>query len=96
MHATSLVRLSDDVAALHAEHAVLRAGAERSTAAEVRAELRAQRLEEELTAARASIAVLRSDLDALREEQVWAFAADRRRPAETPSVARLSVARRAR
>ena len=95
MHATSLVRLSDDVAALQAEVASLRAHERRATAVEVLAELRAQRLERELASARAVVAGLRSDLDALREELVW-VSAERRRPADGPTVARLSVARRAR
>src|SRR5687768_17285256 len=62
VHALSLVRLSDDVAALQAEVTALRGTSERSTAAEVMAELRAQRLEEELAAARAEVAALRRDL----------------------------------
>ena len=93
VHAISLVRLSDDLAAVQAEVARLTAGASRSTAAEVVAELRAQRLEQELTAARAEIASLRTDLDALREELVWAFA-EHRLPAGSPTVHRLGVAGR--
>lgn len=91
MHALSLLRLSDDVAALQAEVTALRGAFERSTAAEVAAELRAQRLEEELAAARTEVTALRRDLDALREDVVWAFA-ERRLPGSAPQ--RLSVARR--
>ena len=93
MHAQSLVRLCDDVAALQAEVAGLRAASERSTAAAVVAELRAQRLEEQLTATRAEAAALRRELDALREEVLWT-SAERRLPSEGSPASHLRVARR--
>ena len=77
VHAQSLVLLSDDLRVLQLEVTRLRETAERSTAAQVLAELRAERLEAELTETRAALAALRSDVDALREELVWA-GADRR------------------
>jgi uncharacterized membrane protein len=52
----------------------LRTGTDRSTAAQVLAELRAERLEAELAETRAQLAALRADVDALREELVWALA----------------------
>ena len=103
MHARSLVRLCDDVTALQAEVAALRASSQRSTAAEVVAELRAQRLEQELAAVRTEAAALRRDLDALREELVWAFAERRlpldglpvdQAPVDRAPVQHLRVARR--
>ena len=93
MHAQSLVRLCDDVAVLQAEVVRLREASDRSTAAQVVAELRAQRLEAELSATRAEAAALRRDLDALREDVLWAFA-ERRLPVDGSPVTRLSVARR--
>ena len=93
VHAQSLVRLCDDVVALQREVAALRAASQRSTAAEVVAELRAQRLEDELAAARAEAAALRRDLDALREELVWAFA-EGRLPVDGAPVQSLRLARR--
>ena len=59
MHAQSLVRLCDDVAVVQAEVVRLREASDRSTAAEVVAELRAQRLEAELASTRAEAAALR-------------------------------------
>jgi hypothetical protein len=88
VHAQSLVLLSEDLRALQEEVARLRAGAERSTAAQVMAELRAERLEAELAGTRAQLAALRADVEALREELVWAFA-DRRAAAEPAPVTRL-------
>ena len=80
VHAQSLVLLSDDLRVLQEEVTRLRVTAEASTAAQVMAELRAERLEAELAETRASLAALRSDVDALREELVWA-ATDRTAPA---------------
>ena len=88
VHAQSLVLLSDDLRVLREEVTRLRAGAERSTAAQVLAELRAERLEAELAETRAQLAALRTDVEALREELVWAFA-DRRAPVAAPPVTRL-------
>jgi ABC-type phosphate transport system auxiliary subunit len=88
VHAQSLVLLSDDLRVLQEEVRRLRAGTERSTAAQVVAELRAERLEAELAETRAQLAALRADVDALREELVWAFA-DRRAAAEPAPVTRL-------
>ena len=87
VHAQSLVLLSEDVRTLQEEVTRLRAGAERSTAAQVMAELRAERLEAELAGTRAQLATLRADVEALREELVWAFAD--RRAAEPAPVTRL-------
>jgi hypothetical protein len=89
VHASSLLRLSDDLRGLQVELARLRAGAERSTAAQVMAELRAERLEAELAGTRAQLAALRADVDALREELVWS-ATDRRTPVEAAPVTRLA------
>lgn len=88
VHAQSLVLLSDDVRVLREEVVRLRAGTERSTAAQVLAELRAQRLEAELAETRAQLSALRADVEALREELVWAFA-DRRAAVEPAPVTRL-------
>jgi hypothetical protein len=88
VHAQSLVLLSDDLRVLQEEVTRLRSGADRSTAAQVVAELRAERLEAELVEARAQLAALRADVEALREELVWAFA-DRRATAEPAPVTRL-------
>ena len=88
VHAQSLVLLSDDLRVLQEELTRLRAGTERSTAAQVVAELRAERLEAELAETRAQLAALRADVDALREELVWAFA-DRRASVEGAPVTRL-------
>lgn len=88
VHAQSLVLLSDDLRVLQEEISRLRAGAERSAAAQVLAELRAERLEAELVETRAQLTALRADVDALREELVWAFA-DRRAPLEAAPVTRL-------
>lgn len=88
VHAQSLVLLSDDLRVLSEEVARLRTGSERSTAAQVTAELRAERLEAELADTRAQLAALRADVDALREELVWAFAG-RRLPVEPAPVTRL-------
>jgi uncharacterized membrane protein len=82
------VLLSDDLRVLQEEVARLRAGAERSIAAQLLAELRAERLEAELAETRASLAALRTDVDALREELVWALA-DRRTAVEAAPVTRL-------
>ena len=89
VHAQSLVLLSDDLRVLQEEVARLRAGTEHSTAAQVMAELRAERLEAELAQTRAQLAALRADVDALREELVWALA-DRRAHVEAAPVTRLS------
>ncbi len=88
VHAQSLVLLSDDLRVLQEELVRLRAGTERSTAAQVLAELRAERLEAELAQTRGQLAALRADLDALREELVWAVA-DRRAQLEAAPVSRL-------
>jgi ABC-type phosphate transport system auxiliary subunit len=88
VHAQSLVLLSDDLRGLQEEVTRLRAGTERSTAAQVLAELRAERLEAELTDTRAQLAALRSEVEALREEVVWAFAERRTVDAPAP-VTRL-------
>ena len=88
VHAQSLVLLSDDLRVLQEEVARLRAGTERSTAAQVLAELRAERLEAELAETRAQLAALRADVDALREELLWAVA-DRRAAGEAAPVTRL-------
>lgn len=88
VHAQSLVLLSDDVRVLQLEVDRLRASAEGSLAAQVMAELRAERLEAELVETRAQLAALRADVDALREELVWAVA-DRRAAAEAAPVTRL-------
>jgi ABC-type phosphate transport system auxiliary subunit len=88
VHAQSLVLLSEDVRALQDEVVRLRAGTERSTAAQVLAELRAERLEAELAETRAQLAALRADVDALREELVWALA-DRRAAQGAAPVTRL-------
>ena len=88
VHAQSLVLLSDDLRALQEEVTRLRAGTERSTAAQVVAELRAERLEAELAETRGQLATLRAAVDALREELVWAFA-DRRGTKEAAPVTRL-------
>lgn len=88
VHAQSLVLLSDDLRVLREEVVRQRAGTERSTAAQVLAELRAERLEVELADTRAQLAALRADIDALREELVWAFA-DRRAAVEAAPVTRL-------
>jgi ABC-type phosphate transport system auxiliary subunit len=88
VHAQSLVLLSDDLRVLQLEVTRLRETAERSTAAQVLAELRAERLEAELAETRAALAALRSDVDALREELVWATA-DRRTATGTAPVTRL-------
>ena len=92
VHAHSLVLLCDDVARLQGELLHLRTATEQSTAAAVIAELRALRLEEQLTATRAELAVLRDELSALREELVWTFTSsrapgDRGARAELPRVA---------
>ena len=89
VHAQSLVLLSDDLRVLREEVARVRTGAERSTAAQVLAELRAERLEAELAETRARLLALRAELDALREELVWAFA-DGRTPVEAAPVTRLA------
>jgi hypothetical protein len=88
VHAQSLVLLSDDLRVLQEEVTRLRAGAERTTAAQVMAELRAERLEAELAETRAQLERLRADFDALREELVWAFA-ERRLPVEAAPVTHL-------
>jgi hypothetical protein len=88
VQACSLVRLSDDVRGLQEQVARLRTGAERSTAALVVAELRAERLETELAATRAQLAALRADVDVLREELLWA-SAERRSPVGGAPVTRL-------
>ena len=88
VHARSLVLLSDDLRVLQEEVTRLRASAEGSTAAQVMAELRAERLEAELAETRAQLAALRADVDALREELVWAFA-DRRTHVEAAPITRL-------
>ena len=88
VHAQSLVLLSDDLRVLQEEVARLRAGSERSTAAQVVADLRAERLEAELAETRAQLAALRGEFDVLREELVWAFA-ERRLPVEAAPVTRL-------
>jgi len=88
VHARSLVLLSDDLRVLSEQVARLRADAEGSTAAQVAAELRAGRLEAELVETRAQLAALRADVDALREDLVWAYA-ERRLPAEAAPVTRL-------
>ena len=88
VHAQSLVLLTEDLRALQDEVTRLRAGAERSTAAQVLAELRAERLEAELAETRAQLAALRTDVEALREELVWAFA-ERRAAKEAAPVTRL-------
>jgi uncharacterized membrane protein len=82
------VLLSDDLRVLQLEVTRLRETAERSTAAQVLAELRAERLEAELAETRAALAALRSDVDALREELVWANA-DRRTASGAAPVTRL-------
>jgi hypothetical protein len=89
VHAQSLVLLADDLRVLQEEVARLRAGTERSTAGQVLAELRAERLEAELAETRAQLAALRADAAALREELVWACA-DRRAAVEPAPVTRLS------
>ena len=89
VHARSLVLLSDDLRVVQEQVRRLRAGAERSTAAQVLADLRAERLEAELAETRAQLAAVRADVDALREELVWAVA-DRRAAAEPAPVTRLS------
>lgn len=89
VHARSLVLLSDDLRVLQEEVVRLRAGQEQSLAAQVLAELRAERLEAELAETRAQLAALRTDVDALREELVWAVADRRALPGAAP-VARLS------
>lgn len=88
VHAQSLVLLSDDLRVLQEEVARLRSGAEGTTAAQVLAELRAERLEAELAETRAQLAALRSEVAALREELVWAFA-DRRAVDAPAPVTRL-------
>ena len=77
MHAHSLVLLCDDVARLQGEVLHLRTATQQSTAAAVCAELRALGLEEQLTATRAQVGVLRDELWALREELVWAVTSSR-------------------
>jgi hypothetical protein len=94
VHARSLVLLSDDLRVLQEEVTRLRATAEASTAAQVMAELRAERLEAELAETRASLAALRSDVDALREELVWAVA-DRGAATGAAPVTRLPKRRSA-
>ena len=79
VHAQSLVLLTDRVRALDDEVARLRSAQEQSTAAAVVAELRAQRLEEALAQTRTELDSLRSEVAAVREEQMWAFA-ERRVP----------------
>jgi hypothetical protein len=88
VHAQSLVLLSDDLRVLQEEVARLRAGTERSTAGQVLAELRAERLEAELAETRAQLTALRADVEALREELVWALA-DRRAAKDPAPVTRL-------
>jgi len=89
VHAQSLLLLGDDLRALDAEVERLRASEERSAAAAVLAELRAERLERELAATRAELGALRADLAAVREELVWAFA-ERRLPVDAPKVVDLT------
>ena len=88
VHAQTLVLLSDDLRVLREEVTRLRVDAGRSTAGQVLAELRAERLEAELAETRAQLAALRADVDALREELVWAVA-DRRAVVEPSPVTRL-------
>lgn len=88
VHAQSLVLLSDDLRVLQEEVARLRAGTERSTAAQVLAELRAERLEAELAETRKQLAALRADVDALREELLWAVT-ERRAAVDAAPVTRL-------
>lgn len=88
VHAQSLVLLSDDLRMMQEEVVRLRGATERSTAAQVLAELRAERLEAELAETREQLAALRADVDALREELVWALA-DRRGAKEAAPVTRL-------
>ena len=88
VHAQSLVLLSDDLRMMQEEVARLRSATERSTAAQVLAELRAERLEAELARTREQLAALRADVDALREELVWAFA-DRHGAKQAAPVTRL-------
>lgn len=89
MHAQSLVLLTEQVRTYDGEIAGLRAAQERSTAAAVLAELRAERLERELTAVRAEVSALRADLTVVREELLWAFA-ERRLPLDAPRVVDLT------
>ena len=88
VHAQSLVLLSDDLRVLQEEVVRLRTGTERSTAAQVLAELRAERLEAELAETRAQLAALRADVDALREELLWAVT-ERRTSTGSAPVTRL-------
>ena len=88
VHAQSLVLLSDDLRMMQEEVVRLRSATERSTAAQVLAELRAERLEVELADTRAQLVALRADVDALREELVWAFT-ERRGAKEAAPVTRL-------
>ena len=89
VHAQSLLLLGDDLRALDDEVGRLRTFEERSTAAAVAAELRAERLERELAVVRAEVAALRRDVSVVREELVWAFA-ERRLPVEGPRVVDLT------
>ena len=74
VHALAVVTTRHELAALEQEVARLRSTESLTVAAAVASELRAQRLERELAAARAELAEVRADLASLREELVWAFA----------------------
>lgn len=73
----------DRFAALEAEVARLRVLGAATAATAAAAEVRARRAEDQLGAARAELVGLRTDLAALREELVWAFA-ERRLPVDAP------------
>ncbi len=92
VHAASLVRLSDDVQGLQEQVDGLRTCGERSTAVQVADQQRAEHLAAELAATRELVAALRADVDALREELVWALA-ERRPPVEAAPVTRLPARR---
>lgn len=89
VHAQSLLLLGDELRALDEQVQLLRASEERSAAAAVVAELRAERLERELAAVRAELGALRTDLAVVREELVWAFA-ERKLPVDAPRVVDLT------
>lgn len=89
VHARSLVLLGDRVEALDQQVQRLREAEERSTAAAVVAELRAEQLERELAALRAEAGGLRADLCAVREELLWSFA-ERRAAVEPPRTVDLT------
>jgi hypothetical protein len=81
----AVIGLRTDVARLEAELARLRVlGAEHAGAAAA-ADLRARRAEEALSATTQELAGLRTDLAALREELVWAFA-ERKLAVEAPAA----------